>query len=71
MLSHQATQTYISAYILAAKLLCKLDALELAVVSADRAATASADGSLTVGRGLSASQVVGGLLRADQVDDAE
>ena len=70
-LSEPGTRTYISAYILAAKLLRKLGALELAMVTADRAATASVDGAFTVERGLAAYQVVGGLMRADQVDDAE
>lgn len=67
----QSVKIYVSAYVLAAKLLRKLGALDLAMLAADRAATSAVDAELSVERGLAAYQVVGGLLRADQIDAAE
>ncbi|SDT11103.1 Transcriptional regulator, contains XRE-family HTH domain [Friedmanniella luteola] len=66
-----AIQIYVSGYLLAAKLLCKLGAAELAMLAADRAASAAMHGDSEADRLLTGYQVVAGLLRADQVEDAE
>jgi len=57
--------------VLAAKLLRKLGALDLAMLASDRAATSAMHSSTEADRALTAYQVVAGLLRSDQVDDAE
>lgn len=67
----EATSAYVSGYLLAAKLLRKLGALDLAMVASDRAAAAAAEGDEPADRAVTAYQVVEGLLRADQVADAE
>lgn len=67
----EAVGVYASGYLLAAKLLRKLGAAELAMLAADRAASAAMHGDSEADRLLTAYQVVAGLLRADQVDDAE
>jgi hypothetical protein len=67
----EATALYVSGYVLAAKLLRKLGALDLAMLASDRAATSAMDSSIEADRALTAYQVVAGLLRSDQVDDAE
>lgn len=67
----EATSIYASGYLLAAKLLRKLGAAELAMLAADRAASAAIQGDSEADRLLTGYQVVAGLLRADQVADAE
>jgi len=56
---------------MASKLLTKLGVTDLAMVSADRAASASLESESSVAKALSAYQVVCALLRADRTDDAE
>jgi transcriptional regulator with XRE-family HTH domain len=68
---HELALGYISAYVVAAKLLTKVGATDLAVVAADRAATKAIDGDSDVARGMAAYQVACALLRADRSDDAE
>lgn len=62
---------YVSGYLLAAKLLRKLGALDLAMLASDRAATVAMEGDSDADRALIIYQLVEGLLRADQVKDAE
>jgi len=62
---------YVSAYVVAAKLLTKLGATDLAMVAADRSATVSLDAESLGARGLAAYQVACALLRADRSDEAE
>jgi transcriptional regulator with XRE-family HTH domain len=62
---------YASAYVVAAKLLTKLGAADLAMLAADRCATAAVDADSLSARGLAAYQVVCALLRADRSDEAE
>jgi len=69
--SVESVAVYVSAYVVAAKLLRKLGALDLARLASDRAAIAAMQGASDVDRALAVYQVVGGLLRADQVDSAE
>jgi len=67
----EAVAVYVSAYLLAAKLLRKLGAADLAMLAADRAAASAMHGDSEADRMLTAYQVVAGLLRADQINDAE
>jgi hypothetical protein len=67
----QALAAYVSAYAVAAKLLTKMGAAELALLSADRAATAAVDADSVESRGMAAYQVVCALLRSDQPGHAE
>jgi len=62
---------YVSAYVVAAKLLTKLGASDLALIAADRAATKAIEAESTVARGMAAYQVVCALSRADRSDQAE
>lgn len=62
---------YIYAYVVTSKLLTKLGVTDLAMLSADRAASASMESASLVAKALSAYQVVCALLRADRPDDAE
>lgn len=64
-------RVYVSAYVVAAKLLTKLGVIDLAAVAADRAATVAAETGSADVRGLAAYQVVCALLRADRTDEAE
>ena len=67
----EAQLTYVSGYVVAAKLVTKLGVNDLAMLTSDRAAhEATAITSLTA-QGMSAYQVVCALLRAEQLDDAE
>jgi hypothetical protein len=61
---------YVAGDLLAGKLLRKLGGEDLAVLAADRAASAAIDGDSDEDRMLTGYQVVAGL-PADQVDDAE
>lgn len=65
------SKTYALAHVLAAKLLRKRGAVELANRCADRAALVAAMTSSPVVRGLAGYQVAAGLLRIDRVDEAE
>jgi transcriptional regulator with XRE-family HTH domain len=67
----EAHLAYVSAYVVAAKLLTKLGATDLAMVAADRSATASLDAESLTARGLAAYQVACALLRGERADDAE
>ena len=64
-------QGYVSAYTVAAKLLTKLGAGDLALLAADRCATAAVDAGSLAARGMAAYQVVCALLRAERVREAE
>ena len=60
-----------SAYVVAAKLVTKLGADDLAILAADRATNAAVDAESLLARGMAGYQVACALLRADQLDDAE
>jgi transcriptional regulator with XRE-family HTH domain len=62
---------YAEAYGVAAKLLTKLGAGDLAMLAADRSATAAVDADELAARGLAAYHVVCALLRNDRPEDAE
>ena len=62
---------YVSAYVVAAKLLTKLGATDLALIAADRAATKAIEADSAIARGMAAYQVVCALSRADRSDQAE
>ncbi|WP_432844376.1 hypothetical protein [Dactylosporangium sp. CA-092794] len=66
-----ALASYVNAYAMAAKLLTKMGAADLALLSADRAASAAVDADSAESRGVAAYQVVCALLRADRAEDAE
>lgn len=67
----EALLAYVSAYVAAAKLVTKLGAADLAILAADRAATAALEADSVVARGMAGYQVVCAMLRADQVLDGE
>ena len=67
----EALLAYVSAYVAAAKLVTKLGAGDLAILAADRAATAALEADSLLARGMAGYQVVCAMLRADQVNDAE
>ena len=67
----ELTLGYVSAYVVAAKLLTKLGATDLALLAADRAANRAMESDSQVARGTAAYQVVCALLRADRSDEAE
>ena len=67
----ELTLGYVSAYVVAAKLLTKVGATDLALLAADRAAVRAMEFDSGVARGMAAYQVVCALLRADRSDDAE
>lgn len=62
---------YVSAYVAAAKVLTKVGATDLALLTADRAATRAIGAGSDVARGMAAYQVACALLRADRSDEAE
>ncbi|MFC0526752.1 helix-turn-helix domain-containing protein [Phytohabitans kaempferiae] len=62
---------YVSAYLVASKLLTKMGASDLALLAADRCATAAVDAESLAARGTAAYQVVCALLRSDRPEDAE
>jgi transcriptional regulator with XRE-family HTH domain len=62
---------YVSAYVVAAKLMTKLGATDLAMLAADRAANTALETDSGVARGMAAYQVACALLRADRSDEAE
>jgi tetratricopeptide (TPR) repeat protein len=63
--------SYASSYVVAAKLLTKMGAADLAQLAADRCATAALDADSLEAQGTAAYQVVCALLRADRPEDAE
>jgi transcriptional regulator with XRE-family HTH domain len=63
--------SYVSAYVVAAKLLTKMGASDLALLAADRCATAALEADSDEAQGLAAYQVVCALLKADRPEDAE
>jgi len=63
--------TYVFAYVTAAKLLTKLGASDLAMVAADRSATAALEAGSLTARAMAAYQVACALLRAGRTDEAE
>lgn len=67
----EALLAYVSAYAVAAKLVTKLGAGDLALLAADRAATAAVDAESRSARGMAGYQVACALLQADQVEDGE
>jgi len=67
----ESLRTYVSAYVVAAKLLTKLGETDLALLAADRSASASLDAESLEARGTACYQVVCALLRADRSDEAE
>jgi transcriptional regulator with XRE-family HTH domain len=70
-LRRESLLAYVSAYVVAAKLVTKLGAGDLAILAADRAANAAVDAQSLAARGMAGYQVTCALLRADQLDDAE
>ena len=62
---------YVSAYVVAAKLLTKVGATDLAMLAGDRAAFAAAEVDSTTARGMAAYQVACALSRAERSDEAE
>ena len=70
-LQRESLLAYVSAYVVAAKLVTKLGAGDLAILAADRAANAAVDAGSLSARGMAGYQVVCALLRSDQPDDAE
>ncbi|WP_446220056.1 helix-turn-helix domain-containing protein [Micromonospora sp. IBHARD004] len=62
---------YVSAYVVAAKLLTKMGAGDLALLTSGRSATAAIEADSVEARGMAAYQVVCALLRADRPEDAE
>src|SRR4051812_4347289 len=67
----EALLAYVSAYAVAAKLVTKIGAGDLALLAADRAATAAVDAESRTARGMAGYQVACALLQADQVEDGE
>lgn len=63
--------SYVSAYVVAAKLVTKLGAADLAILAADRAAQVAVEADSPAARGMAGYQVACALLRADQTDNAE
>jgi transcriptional regulator with XRE-family HTH domain len=63
--------SYVSAYVVAAKLVTKLGSADLAILAADRAAQVAVEADSHVARGMAGYQVACALLRADQTDNAE
>ena len=70
--SAAAAFAYVSAYVLAARMATKLGGVELASMTADRAATAATlSGQSLIAVGMAAFQVANAQLRADQPEPAE
>ena len=63
--------SYVSSYVVAAKILTKMGAADLAQLAADRCATAALEADSLEAQGLAAYQVTCALLRADRPEDAE
>ncbi|GAA0907634.1 helix-turn-helix domain-containing protein [Virgisporangium aurantiacum] len=67
----EALHEYVSAYTVTAKLLTKMGVNDLALLAADRCATAAVDADSLSARGMAAYQVVCALMRNDRIEDAE
>jgi transcriptional regulator with XRE-family HTH domain len=63
--------SYVSAYVVAAKLATKLGVVDLAVLAADRAANVAVESESEAARAMAAYQVTCALLRADRATEAE
>ena len=63
--------SYVSAYVVAAKLATKLGAADLSMLTADRASQAAVDADSLAARGMAGYQVACALLRSDQGEQAE
>ena len=61
--------SYVSAYVVVAKLLTKLGVGDIALVASDRSATAAVAAESPAARGMAAYQVVCALLRSDRTDE--
>jgi transcriptional regulator with XRE-family HTH domain len=70
-LRRESLLAYVSAYVVAAKLVTKLGAGDLAILAADRAANAAEDAESLLARGMAGYQVVCALLPSDHLQDAE
>jgi transcriptional regulator with XRE-family HTH domain len=70
-LRRESLLAYVSAYVVAAKLVTKLGADDLAILAADRATNAAVDADSLLARGMAGYQVTCALLRSGQLDDAE
>ena len=70
-LRRESLLAYVSAYVVAAKLVTKLGAADLAILAADRAATAAVNADSLTARGMAAYQAACALLRSDQLEDAD
>jgi hypothetical protein len=68
---HERLCTYVSAYVVAAKLLTKFGVTDLAVLAADRAATVAVEADSLGARGMATYQVVCAQLRDDHTEEAE
>lgn len=62
---------YVSAYVVAAKLLTKVGSSDLAMLAADRASNKALEVESAVARGMAAYQVACALLKAERSDEAE
>ena len=67
----EATLNYVAIFVVAAKLLTKLGASDLAMVAADRAATGAMCAESNAARGLAGYQITCAMLAANRPDDAE
>jgi hypothetical protein len=67
----EAALAYVSAYVVAAKLVTKLGVTDLAMLAADRAASEAHASESSAAAGMASYQVACALLRADQPQDAE
>lgn len=67
----EATLNYVAIFVVAAKLLTKLGASDLAMVAADRAATGAMCAESSAARGLAGYQIACAMLAANRPDDAE
>jgi transcriptional regulator with XRE-family HTH domain len=63
--------SYVSAYVVSAKLLTKMGAGDLALLAADRSASAAIEAGSFEAQGMAAYQVVCALLRSERPEDAE
>ena len=67
----EATLNYVAVFVVAAKLLTKLGASDLAMVAADRAATGAMCADSKAARGLAGYQIACAMLAANRPEDAE
>ena len=67
----EALLSYVSAYVVAAKLLTKMGSGDLAILAADRCASAALEADSDEALGMAVYQVVCAFLKADRPEDAE